>query len=69
MQAIKLEDWQSLPEQAQQEVYHFFLFIQQQYKQQENSLIHDDMETRAFSNHSANLIHEWKDDAEDEIWT
>ncbi len=25
-------------------------------------------ETKAFSNHSANLIDEWKDEAEDKIW-
>lgn len=30
--------------------------------------ISDESETIAFSNHSANLIEEWKDSKEDEIW-
>lgn len=29
----------------------------------------DALETKAYSNHSANLVEEWKDPAEDEIWT
>lgn len=28
----------------------------------------DNIETKAFSNHSANLIEEWKDSSEDDIW-
>ena len=28
----------------------------------------DETETLLFSNHSANLIEEWLDDSEDEIW-
>jgi hypothetical protein len=28
----------------------------------------ENSEINAFSNHSANLIDEWKDDSEDEIW-
>ncbi len=28
----------------------------------------DQAETRAFSDHSANLIDDWKDESEDEIW-
>lgn len=28
----------------------------------------DNLETKAFSNHSANLIEEWKDSSEDDIW-
>lgn len=28
----------------------------------------DELETKIFSNHSANLIEEWKDSAEDEVW-
>ena len=28
----------------------------------------DTAQTEAFSNHSANLIEEWKDENEDEIW-
>lgn len=29
---------------------------------------HDEAETLLFSNHSANLIEEWLDDSEDEVW-
>lgn len=28
-----------------------------------------DSDIKAFSNHSANTIEEWRDDSEDEIWT
>ncbi len=31
-------------------------------------LYEDKIETKAFSNHSANLIEEWKDSSEDDIW-
>lgn len=34
MQAIKEQDWQMLPELAQQEIYDFFIRIKQQYEQQ-----------------------------------
>ena len=34
MQAIDNQEWQSLPEQAQQEIYDFFLFIKQRYEKQ-----------------------------------
>ena len=29
--SIKEQDWQTLPEQAQQEVYDFFMFIKQRH--------------------------------------
>ncbi len=29
----------------------------------------DQEETHAFSNHSANLINEWQDSREDDVWT
>jgi Fic family protein len=66
MQAIKEQDWQTLPESAQQELYDFFLFLKQRYTQQRNYT--DDSETVAFSNHSANTIEQWLDETEDEIW-
>ena len=28
----------------------------------------EDLEITAYSNHSANLISEWKDESEDEVW-
>jgi hypothetical protein len=68
MQAIREEDWQTLPEQAQNEVYDFFLFIKQRYEKQTRQTT-DISETIAFSNHSAGNIKEWLSDKEDEIWT
>lgn len=63
MQTIKEQDWKTLPEPAQQEVYDFFLFIKQRYAKKT-----DQEETIAFSNHSANTINEWLDDKEDDVW-
>lgn len=66
--AIEQQEWQSLPEHAQREIYDFFLFIKQRCEQhvtQKNDL----NETLAFSNHSANLVDEWTNENEDEIWT
>lgn len=67
MQAITEQDWQILPEYAQREVYDFFLFIRDRYVN--TQLSQDELETRAFSNHSANTIEEWLDEKEDELWT
>ena len=68
MQAIDDREWQSLPEQAQQEIYNFFLFVKQRYEKQARQAQHDEAETLIFSNHSASLIEEWLDDSEDEVW-
>ena len=68
MQAINNQEWQSLPEQAQQEIYDFFLFIKQRYEKQARQTQYDETETLLFSNHSANLIEEWLDDSEDDVW-
>lgn len=68
MQTIRDEDWQTLPEHAQNEVYDFFLFIKQRYEKQTRQTS-DVSETIAFSNHSASSIEEWLSDKEDEIWT
>jgi hypothetical protein len=38
MQAIREQDWQCLPMQAQQEVYDFFLFIKQRYEKKCSNL-------------------------------
>ena len=68
MQAINHQDWQSLPESAQREIYDFFLFIRQRYQQ--NKIDEQDkIETIALSNHSANLITDWQCKEEDDIWT
>ena len=68
MEPIDNQEWQSLSEQAQQEVYDFFLFIKQRHEQQVRQAQHDKAETLLLSNHSANLIEEWLDDSEDEVW-
>ena len=68
MQAIREEDWQTLPEQAQSEVYDFFLFIKQRYEKQTRQTT-EISEIIALSNHSAGNIKEWLSDKEDEIWT
>ncbi len=33
-----------------------------------NAKMKDQTETKAFSDHSANLIDDWKDESEDDIW-
>ena len=68
MQAIDNQEWQSLPEQAQQEIYDFFLFIKQRYEKRTPQVQHDEAETLLLSNHSATLIEEWLDDSEDDVW-
>ena len=68
MHAIKEQDWLTLPESAQQEVYDFFVFIKQRYDKQAQQKRSDESETLAFSNHSANTIAQWLDDKEDEVW-
>jgi hypothetical protein len=66
--AIEQQQWQSLPEHAQREVYDFFLFIKQRYEQSAEQT-NDVSETVAFSNHSAKGVEEWASEKEDEIWT
>ena len=80
MQIILDKEWKTLPEQAQLEVYNYFLFIKQQYilkakgeKKQKNianksDVISDEYDTILFSNHSANLVEDWKNDKEDDVW-
>jgi hypothetical protein len=65
MHTIPKQEWLSIPEQAQQEVYNFFLFTKQKLKSEHKQ---DDSETLAFSNHSANLIEDWKNEDEDSVW-
>ena len=50
----KEQDWITLPESAQQEVYDFFVSIKQHYDKQTQQKRSDESETLAFSNHSAN---------------
>lgn len=68
MEPIDTQEWQSLSEQAQQEVYDFFLFVKQRHEQQVQQARHDQAETLLLSNYSANLIEEWLDNSEDEVW-
>lgn len=66
--SIKEQDWQTLPEQAQQEVYDFFMFIKQRHDKAKQSSVKDSSETSALANHSANTIEAWLDDKEDDVW-
>ena len=68
MKTIDKQEWQALPEHAQREVYDFFLFVKQRYAKNNKDTQRDRAETLLFSNHSANLVEEWLDDAEDEVW-
>ncbi|MBF0266155.1 MAG: hypothetical protein HQL46_12895 [Gammaproteobacteria bacterium] len=68
MQSIKQTEWVSLPEQAQREVYDFFLTIKKKYATKSEQKSKQESEILAFSNHSANTISEWLDDAEDDVW-
>ena len=68
MQVIKEQDWQVLPEFAQQEVYDFFVFIKQRYEQKSQKSYDDEAQMRALSNHSANAVEEWLDEKEDDVW-
>ena len=48
-----------MPEHAQREIHDFFLFLKTRYiKKQLNQ---DELETRAFANHSASTIEDWLD--------
>ena len=68
MNEIKEQDWEMLPEQAQREVYNFFMFIKQRYSHHKSEASKESMETIAFSNHSADTISDWLDNKEDEVW-
>ena len=51
MQAIDNREWQFLPEQAQREIYDFFLFLKQRYEKQARQTWQNEAETLLFSNH------------------
>lgn len=63
MKSISAAEWQTLPEQAQQELLDFFYFLKQKYDHQQ-----DAQETRVFSNHSAQQVEDWQNPEEDEVW-
>ena len=68
MQVINEQDWQRLPEFAQQEIYDFFVFTKQRYEQKNQQSSDFEVEMQAFSNHSANAIEEWLYEKEDDVW-
>ena len=72
MQAIDSQGWPSLPEQVLQEIddsfYDSLLSITRHCEKQAPQAQRDEEDTLLFSNHSANLIEEWLDDSEDEVW-
>jgi hypothetical protein len=65
--------------QVQDTMYEHIMFLLKNLNSKELKIIEDKTiesisiesdiaEIKAFSNHSANLIDDWKDDAEDAIW-
>ena len=65
--------------QVEDNVYEHIMFFLKNLNQKELKIVEDKSikkeklvegiaEIQAFSNHSANLIDEWKDENEDEIW-
>ncbi|AHF02356.1 hypothetical protein THIAE_08265 [Thiomicrospira aerophila AL3] len=52
------------PEYAQRELHDFFLFLKQKYANNQDAI-----ETRAFSNHSAECVEDWLDAEENKVWT
>jgi len=66
MQLMSEQEWKTLPETAQQEVYDFFEFIKQRYAKSDYSK--EQAEIKAFANYSANTMTEWLDDKEDDVW-
>ena len=65
---IEQQEWQSLPEYAQRDVYDYFLLIKQRCESK-SYIERNKSETITFSNHSASNIEEWASDKEDEVWT
>jgi len=63
MRSISATEWQSLPEQAQQELIDFYYFLKQKYNKHQ-----DTQETQAFSNHSAQQVEDWFAPGEDDVW-
>lgn len=68
MQSISQKEWQSLPEQAQQKIYDFYLKVKKNYESSYALDNADESEILAFSNHTANHIEEWNSDIEDDVW-
>jgi len=66
MQLIKEQEWQSLPEPAQQEVYDFFLFI----KQRHEKPIEQTKKTRIFGQHRGliEISDDFDEPLSDDFW-
>ncbi|SMM99698.1 hypothetical protein SPONL_849 [uncultured Candidatus Thioglobus sp.] len=58
---IEKQEWQTIPNQAQKEVYDFFLFVKEKYKTEVNSTM-----TAMASEKS--LAKNWLDAKEDKAW-
>lgn len=62
--------------QVQDTIYSHIMFFLKNLNSKELQIIEDkeiqkyeeSKELQAFSNHSANLVNEWRDDSEDEVW-
>lgn len=62
--------------QVQDTIYSHIMFFLKNLSSKELQIIEDkeiqkyeeSKDVQAFSNHSANLVNEWRDDSEDEVW-
>lgn len=62
--------------QVQDTIYSHIMFFLKNLSSKELQIIEDkeiqkyeeSKDIQAFSNHSANLVNEWRDDSEDEVW-
>ena len=74
MQLIKEQDWQTLPESAQQEVYDFFVFIKQRHVEMVDSpsapLSDTNKKPRKFGQHRGlvEMSEDFDDSLADNFW-
>lgn len=66
---IKKQDWQALTEDAQREIYNYFLFIKQRYEIQAHTASNDSYEFTLANHITNNVNNELPDDDVDKIWT
>lgn len=66
IELIPKQEWQKLPEHAQQEVKDFFLFIKAKYAKPEHAVAESN-ETMLLSEQS--LAQDWLNPEEDEAWS
>lgn len=65
---IKQQDWQALTEDAQREIYNYFLFIKQRYEIQAHTASNDS-DAITLASHTDTHDDELPDDDVNKIWT